>query len=27
MLLKARPLLETVGGTLETGRDLAAAQR
>jgi para-aminobenzoate synthetase len=27
MLLKARPLLETVGGTLETGRDLAAAHR
>jgi para-aminobenzoate synthetase len=27
MRLKARPLLETVGGTLETGRDLAAAQR
>jgi para-aminobenzoate synthetase len=26
MLLKARPLLETVGGTLETGRELAAAQ-
>jgi para-aminobenzoate synthetase len=25
MLLKARPLLETVGGTLEAGRDLAAA--
>jgi para-aminobenzoate synthetase len=27
MLLKARPLLETVGGTLEAGRDLAAANR
>ncbi|MGH2742039.1 MAG: aminodeoxychorismate synthase component I, partial [Thermoleophilaceae bacterium] len=27
MLLKARPLLETVGGTLEAGRDLAAAHR
>jgi para-aminobenzoate synthetase len=27
MLLKARPLLETVGGTLEAGRDLAAARR
>jgi para-aminobenzoate synthetase len=27
MLLKARPLLETVGGTLETGRELATAQR
>jgi para-aminobenzoate synthetase len=27
MLLKARPLLETVGGTLETGRDLAAAHQ
>jgi para-aminobenzoate synthetase len=27
MLLKARPLLETIGGTLEGGRDLAAAQR
>jgi para-aminobenzoate synthetase len=27
MLLKARPLLETVGGTLDTGRDLAAAHR
>jgi para-aminobenzoate synthetase len=27
MLLKARPLLETVGGTLEAGRELAAAQR
>jgi para-aminobenzoate synthetase len=27
MLLKARPLLETVGGTLEVGRDLAAAHR
>ena len=27
MLLKARPLLETVGGALETGRDLAAAHR
>jgi para-aminobenzoate synthetase len=27
MRLKARPLLETVGGTLEAGRDLAAAQR
>src|SRR5919108_452459 len=26
MLLKARPLLEAVGGTLETGRELAAAQ-
>jgi para-aminobenzoate synthetase len=27
MLLKARPLLETVGGTLEAGRDRAAAHR
>jgi para-aminobenzoate synthetase len=27
MLLKARPVLETVGGTLEAGRDLAAAHR
>jgi para-aminobenzoate synthetase len=27
MLLKARPLLEAVGGTLEAGRDLAAAHR
>jgi para-aminobenzoate synthetase len=27
MLLKARPLLETVGGTLEAGRQLAAAHR
>jgi para-aminobenzoate synthetase len=27
MLLKARPLLETVGGTLEAGRELAAARR
>jgi para-aminobenzoate synthetase len=27
MLLKARPLLETVGGTLEAGLDLAAANR
>ncbi len=27
MLLKARPLLETVGGTLEAGREAAAAQR
>ncbi|HEY6776265.1 MAG TPA: aminodeoxychorismate synthase component I [Thermoleophilaceae bacterium] len=27
MLLKARPLLETVGGELEAGRDLAAAHR
>jgi para-aminobenzoate synthetase len=27
MLLKARPLLQTVGGTLEAGRDLAAAHR
>jgi para-aminobenzoate synthetase len=27
MLLKARPLLETVGGTLETGRELAGAHR
>jgi para-aminobenzoate synthetase len=27
MLLKARPLLETVGGTLETGRELTAVQR
>ena len=27
MLLKARPLLETVGGTLEAGRDLAVAHR
>ena len=27
MLLKARPLLDTVGGTLETGRHLAAAHR
>jgi para-aminobenzoate synthetase len=27
MLLKARPLLETVGGTLETGRELAAASQ
>jgi para-aminobenzoate synthetase len=27
MLLKARPLLETVGGTLEAGRELAGAQR
>ncbi|HEX5979846.1 MAG TPA: aminodeoxychorismate synthase component I [Thermoleophilaceae bacterium] len=27
MLLKARPLLESVGGTLEAGRDLAAAHR
>jgi para-aminobenzoate synthetase len=26
MLLKARPLLETVGGTLETGREVAAAR-
>jgi para-aminobenzoate synthetase len=26
MLLKARPLLETVGGTLELGRELAAAR-
>jgi para-aminobenzoate synthetase len=26
MLLKARPLLETVGGTIEMGRELAAAQ-
>jgi para-aminobenzoate synthetase len=27
MLLKARPLLETVGGTLEAGRELAATHR
>jgi para-aminobenzoate synthetase len=27
MLLKARPLLEAVGGTLEAGRELAAAHR
>jgi para-aminobenzoate synthetase len=27
MLLKARPLLETVGGTLEAGRELTAAHR
>jgi para-aminobenzoate synthetase len=27
MLLKARPLLETVGGTLEAGREVAAAHR
>ena len=27
MLLKARPVLETVGGTLEIARDVAAAQR
>jgi para-aminobenzoate synthetase len=27
MLLKARPLLESVGGTLETGRELAATHR
>jgi para-aminobenzoate synthetase len=27
MLLKARPLLEAVGGTLEAGREVAAAQR
>ena len=27
MLLKARPLLETVGGTLEAGRGVAAAHR
>jgi para-aminobenzoate synthetase len=27
MLLKARPLLETVGGTLETGREVATAHR
>jgi para-aminobenzoate synthetase len=27
MLLKARPLLETVGGTLEAGRELTAVQR
>jgi para-aminobenzoate synthetase len=27
MLLKARPLLETVGGTLATGRELAGAHR
>jgi para-aminobenzoate synthetase len=27
MLLKARPLLETVGGTLEAGRDLVAPHR
>jgi len=27
MLLKARPLLETVGGTLAAGRDLAMAHR
>ena len=27
MLLKARPLLEPVGGTLQTGRELAAVHR
>jgi para-aminobenzoate synthetase len=27
MMIKARPLLETVGGTLETGREVAAAHR
>jgi para-aminobenzoate synthetase len=27
MLLKARPLLDTVGGTLDAGRDLAVAHR
>jgi para-aminobenzoate synthetase len=27
MLLKARPVLETIGGTLEAGRDLATAHR
>ncbi|HYY23073.1 MAG TPA: chorismate-binding protein, partial [Thermoleophilaceae bacterium] len=27
MMIKARPLLETVGGTLDTGREVAAAHR
>jgi anthranilate/para-aminobenzoate synthase component I len=27
MLIKARPLLETVGGTLAAGREVAAAHR